>query len=103
MISGAGRNVYPGDVERSVAEVEGVRAGNVIAFGVAGRRHEGVVVVAEAKGDDVAAMRRDVAVRVQQVRGLAADDVVLVVPGSLPGTSSGKLQRSLCRGRDRGA
>ena len=95
----AGRNVYPEDVERSVAEVDGVRAGNVIAFGVAGRRHEGVVVVAEAKGDDVAAMRRDVAVRVQQVTGLAADDVVLVVPGSLPKTSSGKLQRSLCRDR----
>ncbi len=99
----AGRNVYPEDVERSVAEVEGVRAGNVIAFGVAGRRHEGVVVVAEAKGDDVAAMRRDVAVRVQQVTGLAADDVVLVVPGSLPKTSSGKLQRSLCRDRYLGA
>ncbi len=29
-----GRNVFPEDVERAVAEVEGVRAGNVIAFGV---------------------------------------------------------------------
>jgi fatty-acyl-CoA synthase len=95
----AGRNVYPEDVERSVAEVDGVRAGNVIAFGVAGRRHEGVVVVAEAKGEDLVAMRHDVAVRVQQVTGLAADDVVLVAPGSLPKTSSGKLQRSLCRDR----
>jgi fatty-acyl-CoA synthase len=95
----AGRNVYPEDVERSVAEVDGVRAGNVIAFGVAGRRHEGVVVVAEAKGEDLVTMRHDVAVRVQQVTGLAADDVVLVAPGSLPKTSSGKLQRSLCRDR----
>jgi fatty-acyl-CoA synthase len=95
----AGRNVYPEDVERSVAQVDGVRAGNVIAFGVAGRRHEGVVVVAEAKGEDLVAMRHDVAVRVQQVTGLAADDVVLVAPGSLPKTSSGKLQRSLCRDR----
>ncbi len=99
----AGRNVYPEDVERSVAEVDGVRAGNVIAFGVAGRRHEGVVVVAEAKGDDLVTMRHDVAVRVQQVTGLAADDVVLVAPGSLPKTSSGKLQRSLCRDRYLGA
>jgi fatty-acyl-CoA synthase len=30
----AGRNVHPEDVERSVAEIEGIRAGNVIAFGV---------------------------------------------------------------------
>ena len=33
-----GRNVFPEDVERAVASVDGVRAGNVIAFGVAGRR-----------------------------------------------------------------
>ncbi|MBX3287654.1 MAG: AMP-binding protein, partial [Actinobacteria bacterium] len=95
----AGRNVYPEDVERSVAEGDGVRAGNVIAFGVAGRRHEGVVVVAEAKGGDLVAIRRDAARRVQQVTGVAAADVVLVAPGSLPKTSSGKLQRSLCRDR----
>lgn len=31
--------------------------------------------------------------------GLAAADVVLVAPGTLPKTSSGKLQRSLCRAR----
>ena len=31
--------------------------------------------------------------------GLAPKDVVLVAPGSLPKTSSGKLQRSLCRQR----
>lgn len=95
----AGRNVFPEDVERSVAEVEGVRAGNVIAFGIEGRRREGLVVVAEARADDPAAVRDQVAARVRSVIGLAADDVVLVEPGSLPKTSSGKLQRSLCRDR----
>jgi fatty-acyl-CoA synthase len=104
----AGRNVHPEDVERSVADIEGIRAGNVIAFGVQeeareGRRgrarQEGVVVVAEAKGDDPAALREAVAARVRAVLGTSAHDVVLVAPGSLPKTSSGKLQRSLCRDR----
>ena len=31
--------------------------------------------------------------------GLPAKDIVLVEPGSLPKTSSGKLQRSLCKVR----
>ena len=33
-----GRNVFPEDVERAAESVEGVRAGNVIAFGTEGRR-----------------------------------------------------------------
>ncbi|MEO6627261.1 MAG: AMP-binding protein [Aquihabitans sp.] len=95
----AGRNVFPEDVERSVAEIEGVRAGNVIAFGVAGRRREGLVVVAETKSVDNEAVRLSVAACVRDVLGMAADEIVLVAPGTLPKTSSGKLQRSLCRDR----
>ncbi len=33
-----GRNVFPEDIERAVAGVDGVRAGNVIAFGTIGAR-----------------------------------------------------------------
>jgi len=95
----AGRNVFPEDVERSVAEIEGVRAGNVIAFGINGRRREGLVVVAEARTEDVSATRTVVEARIREVLGMAADEVVLVEPGTLPKTSSGKLQRSLCRDR----
>jgi fatty-acyl-CoA synthase len=92
-----GRNVFPEDIERAVASVEGVRAGNVIAFGAPGRRgREAVVVVAETKSEEPAPIRARVARRVHDVVGLPAE-VVLVRPGSLPKTSSGKLQRSLCR------
>jgi fatty-acyl-CoA synthase len=94
-----GRNVFPEDVERSVAQVEGVRAGNVIAFGVPGNRREGLVVVAETKVADASTVRESVAARVRDVVGMPADEVVLVPPGTLPKTSSGKLQRSLCRDR----
>lgn len=95
----AGRNVHPEDVERSVADVEGVRPGNVIAFGVQGRRQEGVVVVAEVRDGVGGEVRPVMAGRVRSVLGLTADDIVLVAAGSLPKTSSGKLQRSLCRDR----
>ena len=94
-----GRNVFPEDVERAAGTSDGVRAGNVIAFGVERKGKEGLVVVAETKGDDHAATRRSVAERVRAAIGLPAKDIVLVAPGSLPKTSSGKLQRSLCRQR----
>lgn len=96
----AGRNVFPEDIERAVGTVEGVRAGNVIAFGVDGNRgRPGVVVVAESKADDLGPVRAEVAGRVRDAVGLAAKEIVLVSPGTLPKTSSGKLQRSLCRSR----
>ncbi|MEO7555223.1 MAG: AMP-binding protein, partial [Acidimicrobiales bacterium] len=94
-----GRNVFPEDVERAVGDLAGVRAGNVIAFGVESGGKEGVVVVAETKHVDHASTRRTVAERVRVAIGLPAKDIVLVAPGSLPKTSSGKLQRSLCRDR----
>jgi fatty-acyl-CoA synthase len=96
-----GRNIFPEDVERAAADIEGVRAGNVIAFGVEGRNgHEAMVVVAETNAstgyDDLRKQVHDVA---KSVTGLPPTDVVLVPPGALPKTSSGKLQRSLCRTR----
>jgi fatty-acyl-CoA synthase len=95
-----GRNMFPEDVERAVGHLEGVRAGNVIAFGVGGDRgRESLVVVAESRAadDDLVAVRRLVAERVRDVMGVPAKDIVLVAPGTLPKTSSGKLQRSLCK------
>jgi len=98
MIIVGGRNVYPQDIETAVASVEGVRAGNVIAFGVDGRHgREAIVVVAESKATDPEPVRRLVAATVREAVGVPPREVVLVAPGSLPKTSSGKLQRSLCR------
>ena len=95
-----GRNVFPEDVERAAERVDGVRPGNVIAFSViSDRGKERLVVVAETKADNHAPIRQGVATKVREAVGLPTDDVVLVLPGSLPKTSSGKLQRSLCRTR----
>lgn len=95
-----GRNVFPEDVERAAATVEGVRAGNVIAFGSDRKRgRESIVVVAETKTDDLHAVHDSVINKVCDAVGVPPVEVVLVRPGSLPKTSSGKLQRSLCRDR----
>ncbi len=95
-----GRNVFPEDIERAVSEVDGVRAGNVIAFGIEGRNHkEAIVVVAETKLADTAELHHTINEHVRAVVGVPAKDIVLVPPSTLPKTSSGKLQRSLCRDR----
>jgi len=93
-----GRNVFPEDIERAVGLVEGVRAGNVIAFGMDGYKgKESVVVVAESKGGDLAAIGQAVHHATLDVCGLPPRDVLLVAAGTLPKTSSGKLQRARCR------
>jgi len=93
-----GRNVFPEDIERAVGGLDGVRAGNVIAFGMEGYKgKESVVVVAEVRVDDPQAVREAIHHRTLEVCGLPPRDVMLVQPGTLPKTSSGKLQRAKCR------
>ncbi len=100
----AGRNVFPEDIERACNLVDGVRAGNVIAFGVETTKgKESLVIVAESKAADLDPVRRSVTERVRETVGVPAKDVVLVAPGTLPKTSSGKLQRTLCRDQYLGA
>ncbi len=93
-----GRNVFPEDIERAVGTLDGVRAGNVIAFGVEGYKgKESVVVVAEARAEDLDSLRHVIHTTTLDVTGLPPRDVMLVQPGTLPKTSSGKLQRAKCR------
>jgi fatty-acyl-CoA synthase len=104
-----GRNYYPQDLEWQASQVEGVRRGNVVAFGLPhpelGREY--VVVAAElasrpsgsgsgAPADDPAAeetLRHEIGAQILAALSLKVDEVVLLAPGSLPKTSSGKLQR----------
>jgi fatty-acyl-CoA synthase len=93
-----GRNIYPQDVEAVVGKLDDVRTGNVIAFGEEGahaRQH--IVVVAETRSEDPAALSRTINRRVTEDIGVPPREVVLVAPGTIPKTSSGKLQRSACR------
>ncbi len=97
-----GRNVFPEDIERAVGPLDGVRAGNVIAFGMEGYKgKESVVVVAEVRVTDTSGgldeIRSRIHHRTLEVCGIPPRDVMLVTPGTLPKTSSGKLQRAKCR------
>lgn len=102
-----GRNYYPQDIEWEASKVPGVRKGNVIAFGASGGDRERVIVAFELQiegdsaGDLVATKGPDVALlvrkAVQDGMALTLDDAVPLAPGTLPKTSSGKLQRAFSR------
>ena len=93
-----GRNVFPEDIERACGSLEGVRPGNVIAFGIEGSKgKETVIVVAEVRTEQPDSVREAIHHRTLEVCGLPPRDVMLVRAGTLPKTSSGKLQRAKCR------
>jgi fatty-acyl-CoA synthase len=96
----AGNNLYPHDIERAAATVDGVRKGCVIALRVDAER-EGFAVLAEVQNaDEDVRLRisRDIAARVNRQVGHAPREVRLFPAGSLPKTSSGKLRRKSARG-----
>jgi fatty-acyl-CoA synthase len=97
-----GRNYYAEDVERVAEHVEGVRPGGSIAFAVYDEEKatDLVVVVCETKvahAEERARLVTQIGDHVARQCRLAVDEVVLVPPGTLPKTSSGKRQRALCR------
>jgi long-chain-fatty-acid--[acyl-carrier-protein] ligase len=102
LITVAGRNVFPAEVEQVAAQVPGVREGAVAAVGVGERSiRPGVVIVAEFRGPDEAAARGQLIARVASECGIVPSDVRFVKPGTLPRTSSGKLRRlEIKRGLD---
>ncbi|MFL1493541.1 non-ribosomal peptide synthetase [Pseudomonas antarctica] len=97
-----GHNLYPQDIEQTIErEVEVVRKGRVAAFAVNDQGLEGIGIAAEISRSVqkilppealIKAIRQAVAEAYQQ----APSVVVLLNPGALPKTSSGKVQRSAC-------
>jgi acyl-CoA synthetase (AMP-forming)/AMP-acid ligase II len=95
----AGRNHYPQDVEETVAGASPA-LGRVAAFTVTHDDQERVVVVGERAGDgDDPGIVRAARQAVWRRHDLALHDVVLVEPGGVPRTTSGKVSRTGCRAR----
>jgi len=92
-----GANHYPQDIEWAVAEVPGVRRDNVVAFSVMSGGEEQLVVAAEGNSGDAAELRRTIAAKVSETAGIRTHHVAVVRVGSLPKTSSGKVQRRRTR------
>jgi len=92
-----GRNFDPTPIEVAAGRVAGVRMGNVAAFSLSGDLTERIVVAAEYREGDPSTIEADIVRSVQRHVGLTVSEVVLIEAGSLPKTTSGKLQRSATR------
>ena len=92
-----GRNFDPTPIEVAAGRVDGVRTGNVAAFSVSGDLTERIVVAAEYREGEPETIESNVIRAVQRDLGLTVSEVVLIEAGSLPKTTSGKLQRSATR------
>jgi long-chain fatty acid adenylase/transferase FadD26 len=97
-----GRNHYPDDIEATTQEISG---GRVAAISVPDDRTERLVVIVEMKNrgssDEemqhrVRTMKQQVTSAISKSHGLRVADLVLVPPGSIPITTSGKIRRSSC-------
>ncbi len=95
----AGRNIYPTDIERAAGRVDGVRPGCAVAVRLdAGHSRESFAVAVESNAfDDPAEVRRiehQVAHEVVTEVDMRPRNVVVLGPGTIPKTPSGKLRRS---------
>lgn len=98
-----GRNLYPQDLERLAEEAApALVPGGSIAFSVAEESGERLVLAAEVRRTEV--RKVDPQNILQAIRsamfkceGVALSEVVLLRPGALPRTTSGKPRRSTCR------
>ena len=95
----AGRNIYPTDIERAAGRVEGVRPGCAVAVRLdAGHSRETFAVAVESNAyKNVAEVRRiehQVAHEVVAEVDVRPRNVVVLGPGTIPKTPSGKLRRA---------
>jgi fatty acid CoA ligase FadD21 len=97
-----GRNHYPEDIEATVQEITG---GRVAAISVPVEHTEKLVTIIEVKkrGDSdeeamhkLSVVKNDVTSAISKSHGLNVADLVLVGPGSIPTTTSGKIRRAAC-------
>lgn len=105
MIIVRGMNHYPQDIERTVqAAHPALRQNGGAAFAVEGERDEELVIVQEVERTarskidpgEIAGIVREAVTKEHEIY---ARHIVLIRPGTLPKTTSGKIQRSVARQR----
>jgi fatty-acyl-CoA synthase len=95
----AGRNIYPTDIERAASRVHGVRPGCAVAVRLhAGHPREMFAVAVESNvwenSAEVRRVERQVAHEVVAEVDVRPRNVVVLEPGMIPKTPSGKLRRA---------
>jgi acyl-CoA synthetase (AMP-forming)/AMP-acid ligase II len=97
-----GSNHYPDDIEATIQEITG---GRVVAIGLPDDRGERLVAIIELQKrghtdeeamDKLRTVKREVTSAISKSHRLRISDLVLVAPGSIPITTSGKVRRSAC-------
>jgi long-chain fatty acid adenylyltransferase FadD28 len=97
-----GRNHSPDDIETTIQEIT---RGRAAAISVADGHTEKLVAIIELKKqgdshedamDKLAVVKREVTSAISESHGLSVADLVLVSPGSIPITTSGKVRRAAC-------
>jgi fatty-acyl-CoA synthase len=94
----AGRKIYPTDIERAAARVSGVRPGCAVAVRLDGHSRETFAVAVESvaweQPAEVRRIEREVAHEVVAEVDVRPRNVVVLEPGMIPKTPSGKLRRA---------
>ena len=102
-----GRNHYPDDIEATIQEITG---GRVAAISIPDERTEQLVAIIELKkrgklDEEVLhrlhTVKREVTSAISKSHSVRVADLVLVPPGSIPITTSGKVRRAACAERYR--
>lgn len=95
-----GSNHYPDDIESTIREITG---GRVAAIAVENDVTENLVAIVEVKQRDdedqserLDDVKHELARAIWKSHSLRVGDLVLVSPGSIPITTSGKIRRSSC-------
>ncbi|NOT11068.1 MAG: AMP-binding protein, partial [Methylococcaceae bacterium] len=98
-----GRNFYPQDIEQALTEeIPAFIPDGCVAFSISHEDEEQLIVVAEItrvamRSGDYEAIASAVRKVLAEVCELAAAELVLVQPGTVPKTSSGKIRRQPCK------
>ncbi|OBB87834.1 AMP-binding protein [Mycolicibacterium peregrinum] len=97
-----GRNHSPDDIEATIQEIS---RGRCAAIAVPDGATEKLVVIIEFRkpsesvdgpAEQISAVKRDVTSAIFNTHSLGVADLVLVPPGSIPITTSGKVRRAAC-------
>ena len=97
-----GKNFAPQDIEHTVEDCSDLfKPNSVIAIAAEDQQKEKLVVIAEIRNkitsDQAAELRRTIKKHLLSDYSLAVHEIVFVGRGGIPKTTSGKLQRQICR------
>ena len=96
MVIAMGHNYYPEDFEWAAARADGVRPGRCVAFNRSGT--EDVVVLVEATDAETSSqLERAVSREIANAVGVRPSAVLVLPPGVVQKTTSGKLRRAAMR------